>query len=80
MSYSHVTRDPVKAFILERKVYNRKTNADLAAVIGVSPRTFSRMIHGQHTDEWQLKHIRLLCWYLNITEEQFAAILANKRR
>ena len=80
MSYSHASRDPIKALIFEHKVYNRKTNEDLAAVIGVSPRTFSRMIRERHTDDWPLRYIRKLCWYLNITQEQFTASLTNTRR
>ena len=79
-TYSLKKADPVKALILERQVYENKLDCELARVIGVSPRTFSRMMHERHTDEWPLKYIRKLCWVLNVTQEQFAASLTNARR
>lgn len=72
-------RDPIKALILERQVHENKPDYELARVIGVSTRTFSRLMNERHTDEWPLKYIRRLCWALNVTQEQFTASLTKGR-
>ena len=74
--YSHPSSDPVKALILERQKQYRKTDSELARTIGVSPRTFSRMM-SMHTDNWKLRQIRKLCWALNVTKEQFTAVISK---
>ena len=73
-------RDPIKALILERQVQENKPDYELARVIGVSTRTFYRLMNERHTEEWPLKYIRKLCWVLNVTPEQFAASLTGGRR
>lgn len=70
-------RDPVKGLILERQVAYKKTDQELASVIGVSRQTFSRMIRDMHTEEWELGQIRRILYSLNVTPQQFAKALAS---
>lgn len=74
MNYSS-RKDKVKALILERQKANGKTDAQMAAILGISRQTYSRMINHQHTDEWELWKIRKLMWALNVTQSEFSASL-----
>ena len=73
-------RDPIKGLILERQREERISSLDLAKKMHISVRTLSRMMNERHTDEWQLKYVRLALWALNVTQEQFAASLTAGRR
>lgn len=58
-------KDVVKAILLERKQAFHLTNAQLAAVLGVSPRTFTGLMR-KHTNQWQLEQILTLSKHLSI--------------
>ena len=77
--FTPLRRDPVKGLILERQVAYRKTDQELANVLGVSRQTFSRMIHNVHTEEWELGQIRKVLYALNVTPQQFANALTAVR-
>ena len=78
-TFSH-TPDPLKALILERQSFYRKTDSQMAAIIGVSRQTYSNMINNRHTDEWTFWQLKAVLVALNVTRREFEAGLTYERR
>jgi len=50
--------DRLKAMLLERMQSERKTQADIAAAMGISLSTYQRL-QKRHTDEWTVNQLTL---------------------
>lgn len=71
-------KDSLKALILERQIALRKTDRQMADLLGLSRNTWSSMIHQRHTDEWELGQLITLCVRLGITAEEFKDRMAYR--
>lgn len=69
--------DRVKALVLERKLALRKKDEELAAAIGVSRQTLSKMMK-KSTSEWRLKHIIAACKFLGIKVDELREAIVFK--
>ncbi len=66
-------RDPVKALILEYQNLNKFSDKKAAALIGVSPRTYSHMKNDLHTDDWTPRQYKTLLRKLGVPIDELRA-------
>lgn len=74
-----VRRDPLKALILERQKTLSISGDSMAAIIGVSRYTWSRLINHRHTNEWPLGWLIAICLRLNITRNEFVDCIVYRK-